>query len=167
MKISPLFFFFFAETLAELAAVVLHTRMYTDVCLNNVYTTQTADKNNTRAVYHQSHLLGLVMEELERNPPAVTPEVPAFPTWVVGEQGFWLPCIQRWGEWSQAAAPVLRMCASLLDSAGCPQLCRRRMFSKTMLLPWHQRRDGCPQETGPSQRAPPWSQGCLSTCRTS
>lgn len=36
MKISP---FFFAETLAELGAVVLHTRMYTDGCLNNVYIT--------------------------------------------------------------------------------------------------------------------------------
>lgn len=36
MKISP---FFFSETLAELAAVVLHTRRYTDGSLNNVYTT--------------------------------------------------------------------------------------------------------------------------------
>lgn len=57
MKIFP---FFFPETLAERAAVVHHTRMYDDRCLNNLYIMYIADKNDARTVYHQRGFGGLM-----------------------------------------------------------------------------------------------------------
>lgn len=104
------------------------------------------------------------MEELERNPPVITTEVPTLASWVVGEQRSGLlaslPSKVRGMESGSSFCPLhVHLSSRVCWLSHGPQLCRRRMFSKTVLLLWHQQ--ALPKE--PLH----WSQGCLSTCRTS
>lgn len=95
------------------------------------------------------------MEELERNSPAVTPEMLKFANQAMGEQGAGLlaslyskvrgmesdSMISSWHV--HLSSCVCWLPLSSAEGGGSPR--------QWELLLWHQQRDRCPHETGPSQ----------------